>query len=138
MSSRLARALLAFAVLLSGCGLREILLEVHVPEAEDCGGGCPLDDVRSIETTLFSVDGTVFAYDCQEVREPICDYEDFERFAFLQRTEAGSGVEVRIHGHTEPECGGLRRFTCESFGDATIDLTTASTIPIWCDCPFPR
>lgn len=132
-----ATCLSILALALTSCGLRQIELIIHAPAtcAEPAPGECPLESLRSIETSLVSVDGTVLMRECMPVAAGLCDYEDLTGFLFLRRTEASDGVEVEVSGWNTPGCMEELGLSCDSFGDAVIDLTSADTIPMWCGCP---
>lgn len=130
-------ALMILALALTSCGLRQIELIIHAPAtcADPAPGECPLESLRSIETSLLSVDGTELMRECMPVPAGFCDFEDLTGFLFLRRTEASDGVEVVVTGWATPGCADQLALSCDSFGDAVIDLTSADTIPMWCGCP---
>ncbi len=137
------RALALLALLaVSACGVRDVVVDVYTP-AECCAGPdctqpeCPLANVRCIETRLERVDGTDATVERVPLPDGLCDFGDLAGFVFLERgTQPSDSVEVRVEGRTEPGCGGVLVFGCESFGEHVVDLERDSSVSLWCDCPY--
>ncbi len=157
MSERGLLLALALALGLASCGPRRVEIRFHVPAycgppligdggAPLDGGarGCPLADVRSVETRLVRVDGVVAVTDC--VPTPgLCDFDDLREIRFLTRAEPSDGVEIEMTGWDQPACGradpaadraAALRVRCESFGDSVVELPAVDQVDVWCDCPL--
>ncbi|MCB9597561.1 MAG: hypothetical protein H6719_32885 [Sandaracinaceae bacterium] len=143
--SRSSAAWLACA-LLAGCvGGRRVDLEWHTPAM--CPGpmtDCPLGAVRSLQTVLERVDGTIEYSGCQEPPADLCRLDQLQDFLFVARASPSQGVEIFVTGWTEPGCvdappdrpQGVLAFSCETFGVGVIDLEAVERVPLWCDCPY--
>lgn len=140
-SDRAALALLA-ALAVTGCGVRDVTVDVYTP-SECCAvpgctqPECPLANARCVETRLERVDGTVATVERVPVPEGLCDLGDLAGFVLLERgTQPSDSVEVRVEGWTGLGCDGVLVFGCESFGEHVVDLERDSTASLWCDCPY--
>lgn len=147
-SLRILAAVTLAASLAGGCNIRDLTLEIHAPDEcptrlSDGSLGpeppCPLEGIGSFRTDLARVDGLLAATECMAAPDDLCTFADLTGYNFLQRSPSSEGVEIRIVGFDDADCGesgGERRLTCETFGESVIDLTSEDpSTPIWCDCP---
>lgn len=81
-------------------------------------------------------DGTVVNTNCQPAPEGVCTWDDLNEFLFLARTTPTDGVEIRVAGWSDEACEDALAINCETFGVSVIDLGTADTAPLWCECPY--
>jgi hypothetical protein len=135
----------ALAIAMIGCGPRQVILNFRTPADCACEGDpnctatieCPLQFLRSVETSIEVVDGTVPVTGCAEIETPICDWGELQDFVFLDRVlQPSDAVEIRIEGRAEAACIGNLELRCESFGEHTVDLERDTEVQMWCDCPF--
>ena len=131
--ARVVALVAALASCLGGCGLRQVFLDIYVPQECEPEGSRPLAGIDSVHTRLVSVDGSEIQSDCVAAGG-IERYGDLEQFTFLRRSEALAGVEVEITGFENADCEGRHLLRCDSFGEATIDLADTSRVAVWCEC----
>ncbi|MGE0785558.1 MAG: hypothetical protein AB7S26_07710 [Sandaracinaceae bacterium] len=132
--------------LLVGCGPRRVEITFHTPESCPTPGvpdsgprECPLSDLRSVLTRLVRADGRPIEEQCVPTMDA-CDFTDFADTPFLTRAAPSEGVEVEIRGWSAEGCpegepGVHLVLTCDSFGEAVIELPEVSSIDVWCECP---
>ena len=144
--SRPLRTLMLLCLFVVACGNREVSLEFHTPEVccppESVDPGCtepecPLANVRSVLTQVERVDLTLAHERCRSIDRGTCRFEDLDGLLFTGTIEPQDGAEVLLSGFDGPDCGGEAIFSCDSFGDHTVDLTDEDiAIPLWCSCPL--
>lgn len=127
---------------LAACTDREVSLRIHTPA--ECNGGvpdasppeCPLAPVAGVRTVLQRADGSIAFDRCERVQDALCTYEDLSGFVFIDGVPPSDGIEIRIEGSAEADCGLPTVFRCDSFGDNVVDLRrTGVVVPMWCQCP---